>query len=274
MDLAQMAAATDDIRVRKAGRGPLIVIFVILLLVGLGIGIALFLNYRSAPMGRGDLEVKPPPSAPVARATESAEPRIEGAPILAPSDPTGTAAPRGSSGPSLAAMVSAATGATEGPACVTAHFAPGSFKPNEKFEFLCKHGDFRGIASQLHRRLVVAGVGKVTPGMKEWSTFGWYELAAAAVIRSSCCTAADAQIVDLPKTPGACGQLSDALATIAKRPTRREDVSVRTAKFQETVECLFSNGIPRPYSYKARPSDAQRKAFEAFFGQTVERRRG
>jgi hypothetical protein len=272
LDLAQLAAATDDIAVRRAGRGPLLVIIGILVLVGIAIGVAMFLNYRSAPMGRGDNTSGPPPPASVAKTETSAAPRIEGAPILAPSDPAPT--PGASGSPSFAAMVSAATGATEGPACVTAHFAPGSFKPSEKFEFLCKHGDFRGITSQLHRRLVVAGVGKVTPGMKEWSTFGWYELAATAVIRSTCCTAADAQFVDLPKTPGTCGQIADALASIAKRPLKREDVATRTAKFEETIGCLFSNGIPRPYSYKARPSDAQRKAFEAFFVRTVERRRG
>ncbi len=70
-DLAQVALSNTDVEIRKAGRGPLIVIFTILILIALGIGVAMFFNYRSASVGRGANDLAEPPgsaASPSARA--------------------------------------------------------------------------------------------------------------------------------------------------------------------------------------------------------------
>jgi hypothetical protein len=274
------ALQPTDVSVRKASRGPLIVLFAILFLIAIGIGVAMFFNYRSAQLRRGasDAPDQQAPakieSAAAATAEPSSEPSAEPAPVAAAAtgDParseTTPAARATGAKPSLAAAVSAATGT--GPECVTVHFTADAFKSNEKFEFLCKTADLRSINSQLHRRLVVAGTGKVTAAMREWSAFGWYELATTALVRANCCTGSPAPVIDLPKTSGSCAQLSDVLTALTKRPYAVERVETLTEAVETAIHCLFNEGTPRPYSYRARPTRHNRNAFEAFFRRAIE----
>jgi hypothetical protein len=285
-DFAQAGLAQGDVAVRKASRGPLLVLFAILFLVAVGIGVAMFLNYRGAAVGRGAndpptertptataAEPQPDPTATIASAatdepTPSAPADEQPGAVSPEPTTTSTASTTAKASPSLAAAVSAATGT--GPQCVTAHFEAGSFKKDEEFGFLCKLGDLRNINAQLHRRLVVAGAGKVTPGMREWSLLGWYELAATAVIRANCCTALESAAVELPQTGGGCAQLSGVIGTITKRPFEAGQVEARAKSVEDAIRCLYDSGTPRPFSYKHRPSDQNRNAFEAFFRRASE----
>lgn len=152
--------------------------------------------------------------------------------------------------------------------CVTSYFPPGTFHSDKGFDFLCKDTDFRGINSQLYRRIVVAGGGKVTPGMKEWSEFDWYELAATAVIRHGCCPS-DTKPIQLPRLGGHCKQLSEVLDNLGAAAPAPAEVTSRTDKFDGALKCLFQNGIQRPFHYGKLPLSANRAAFEAFWRRAV-----
>jgi Protein kinase domain len=149
------------------------------------------------------------------------------------------------------------------PACVRSLFPPSTFKPSEGFAFLCGTSDFRGINSQLYRDIVVAGAGKVTAGMKEWSSLGWYELAVTAVVRGHCCPAS-APPIALPQSPPLCPELDHVLQTLAAKPLTKQDVPNAATPFQEDVDCFFSKGVPRPYHYRDPPTAHNRSAFESF----------
>jgi hypothetical protein len=273
------AAPLEDVAVRKASRGPLLVLFAILLLVAIGIGVAMFLNYRGAQLGRSasdparERAPASTPGEPSAQPTLGTAAASAAQPELAPSGPVGEPRPVStttatSATPSLAAAVSAATG--PGHECVAAHFPPGSFRQDEQFGFLCSSSDLRSMNSQLHRRLVVAGAGKVTPGMRDWSLLGWYELAVTALIRTNCCSAVESAAIDLPQTGGGCAQLSTVIGALSKRPLAADQAEARAKSLESAIGCLYDAGIPRPYSYRRRPTDQNRSAFEAFFRRASE----
>lgn len=137
---------------------------------------------------------------------------------------------------------------------------------------MCEDKDFRGINSQVHRRLVVSGAGKVTPGMREWSAFGWFELAASAVIRAACCPS-DTPPPSLPRTAGDCPQLAQALTQLVAPPVSKANAEERARGYEEAVLCLFRQGIPRPYNYLKRPTAHARRAFTDFLARASERSR-
>ncbi len=251
----------DDIKVRSAARGPVIVILVILVVAALGIAIALYMNNSASRAGKLRSEIMPTPSAKPAAspaATPVAKDRAQVASRAAVDVVSGRAP----------AKKSPAKVQDRG-ACVAGHFEAGTLSGKEDFDFLCKAEDFRGINSQLHRRLVVAGAGKVTPGMREWSTFAWFELAATAVIRSACCPEGTPH-VDLPQTADGCPQLSAVLRDVAKLPVSAGQPETRAKAFEEAVVCLFAKGIPRPYNYSTRPTGHARIQFQTFLTRAVQ----
>jgi serine/threonine-protein kinase len=153
-------------------------------------------------------------------------------------------------------------------ACVQSYFLPGTFHSTKGFDFLCKDADFRGINSQLYRRIVAAGGGKVTAGMKEWSEFNWYELPATAVVRHGCCPA-DVKPIRLPQLGGSCKELSKVLDDMVAAPPAPTAVSSSADGFADALGCLFKNGIPRPFHYGKLPTSANQAAFETFWRRAV-----
>jgi len=207
-----------------------------------------------------------------------------------PATPTGRATPPPATAPGHDAGSDAATGgraaagdganssngaATQGKArpddvgeCVQSYFLPSTFQSTKRFDFLCKDADFRGINSQLYRRIVAAGGGKVTPGMKEWSKFNWYELPVTAVVRHGCCPT-DVKPIQLPKLGGSCKELSSVLDDMVAEPPAPAAVATRAGGFADALNCLFKNGISRPFHYGKLPTGANRAAFEAFWQRAV-----
>lgn len=234
----------DEIKIRNANRGPLIVIGVIVALAVIALAVAMYMNHRAAAAGTLTSELEAPPHS--AAPSASAPP-----PVSTPS-----------------ATVAAIAPPVDRGKCVAAQFEEGSLEGNEGFDFLCEDEDFRGISSQLRRRLVVAGAGKVTLGMREWSTFGWFELAATAVIRARCC-GADVAALRLPKTVGNCPELAEVLSKVARQPVVESEVKERAKAFDSAVVCLFANGVPRPYNYAARPTGHARLMFEGFLSRAA-----
>ncbi len=154
--------------------------------------------------------------------------------------------------------------------CAASYFPPGTFTGGEDFAFLCSDTDFRGVTSQLHRNLVVAGAGNVTEGMREWATLGWYELGVTAVVRVRCCP--DAPPVNLPShSSDVCRPMPTALAAVAREPFGAADVADRAGTLAADIRCLYLNGIPRPYHYGVQPSGENRLTFEAFLTRIAAR---
>ncbi len=142
--------------------------------------------------------------------------------------------------------------------CVGGFFEKGTFTGDEDFEFVCSEQDFRGVNSLLYRAIVVAGTGKVTPGMREWSTLGWYELGVTAIVRHTCCPGAPR--IDLPAQAGPCTAMVDLL------PALTEDTSepaARAEAYAKALRCYYANGVARPFEY-SEPTGANRRAFQAF----------
>ncbi len=246
----------EELQMRKAGRGPIIVIVAILVLAALAIGVAMFLNNRASRAGnlRTDVPTPPQPTlSSTAGAAKSASPvAVAKPPASAPAKSVPAKAP------------------VDRGACVAAHFESGTLSGQEDFDFLCKDRDFRGVNSQLHRRLVVAGVGKVTPGMREWSTLQWFELAATGVIRNACCPDGTAK-ANLPQTAEGCPQLENVLQEVTKLPVAESEAESRAKQYTDAVVCLFAKGIPRPYKYSARPTGHARFKFQRFLKRVAAR---
>jgi len=266
MDYQLPPGAMDDVDIRKASRGPMIALIVIIVVLIALMGLLLVLNYQ------GVISTGPFSKDRVAST-------ISPPSILAPS-PSGIDAPRtvrdattinaaASRSPSAAARIPPPAPVSRGE-CVSAHFGEKSLTGEEDFSFLCTDKDFRGIASQLHRRLVVAGVGNVTSGMREWASLGWFELAVTAVIRRACCED-DTPPLSLPQTAAGCEQLADVLTRAATPPLRKGSGEERARSVDDAVVCLFRNGIPRPYNYHARPTSHSRATFAAFVERAAAR---
>lgn len=190
--------------------------------------------------------------------------------------PTPAALPTADGGSNAAASNDAGTAGTAGTAaakqrpkevgaCVASYFRSDTFHSTKGFGFLCKDHDFRDITTQLYKRIVLAGGGKVTPGMKEWSRLHWYELPATAVIRHGCCPP-DTKPIQLPKEGGdKCDQLADTLTKMVATPLAPADVSSRADQFAKTLHCMFERGVPRPFHYGRLPHSSNRAAFEDFW---------
>ena len=252
----QLNLDDEEIKMRKAGRGPIIVIVAILVIAALAIGIAMYLNNRASRAGKLRSEA-PTPTQPALSASPAETQSASAATVATPPA-------------SVPAKVTPVKAPMDRGACVAAHFESGTLSGQEDFEFLCKDKDFRGVNSQLHRRLVVAGVGKVTPGMREWSTLQWFELAATGLIRNACCPAGTAK-ANLPETAEGCPQLESVLQDVTKLPVAESEAEPRAKQYQDAVVCLFAKGIPRPYKYTARPTGHARVQFQSFLKRAAAR---
>lgn len=248
-------ALDDEAQIRRASRRPILVLIAIVVAVAILVGVLLFLNYR----GVITRAPAPTPSRSVAAAR-----------ITEPSASARTPEPERPSAPVASALPPAAPRTEDRGRCVASHFEGESLTGDEDFAFLCEDKDFRGINSQLHRRLVVSGAGKVTPGMREWSALGWFELAVAAVIRAGCCPSGTPG-AKLPETPGECQQLGAALAKVTETPLSKETAEARAKGYEDAVLCLFKRGIPRPYNYSQRPTGHARAVFTAFLTRASSR---
>lgn len=154
-------------------------------------------------------------------------------------------------------------------ACVASYFLPGTFSGEENFDFLCQDKDFRGINSQFYRRVVVAGAGKVTPGMREWSGLGWFEMATTAVVRARCCPPTVAR-PELPEPAGPCPSLAGVLERLPAMVTR-ERIKEAASAYGDAVTCMYKRGIPRPYSYGKQPIGSNQYLFEQFLTRAAAR---
>jgi hypothetical protein len=97
---------------------------------------------------------------------------------------------------------------------------------------------------------------------------GWYELAAAAILRTGCCRTPAP--VNLPHIEGWCPKLEDVARQLADDSARAMDLAPSVRRFEEAVACLFATKAERPYPYAEPPTPAQRASFERFLQRAAE----
>lgn len=139
-------------------------------------GLALFV-WGAAGYLYATKDDSPTPDASAAPAASSAAPTS--APASTPAPPSPTTAPSASS----------SAGTQEDPqACIVRHLPTATFaKKQIPLGFVCEQADPHRGATELKSRIVKAGMGDVTEGMRFWAGLGWYEMAAFSVLRAHCC---------------------------------------------------------------------------------------
>ena len=178
--------------------------------------------------------------------------------------------------------------------CVKSYFPANVFSADADFGFVCEGGDFRDTTLRLFGMSLAdadaggavaaasggdippvafadAGILVVKSSMDvnaQQLALGWYELAAAAITREGCCQSPPS--IELPETKGWCLQLKKAVRQIAADSRKPGDLSPTIRTFDEAVECLFANQIPRPYQYALRPSSTERGMLQRFLTRVAE----
>lgn len=175
-------------------------------------------------------------------------------------EPIESAAPAASSAASSAAP--AALSPEDLQRCVQSYFPSDTFIREVPFEYICKNDNPRKAAVMLHQQLVVGGGGAVTTGMRIWSSLSWYELAVIAILRDGCCP--DASPIALPEPGDPCKPMNDVLAEVARGGCSEEAATQRAVAFEEAVNCMYKNDLPKPYRYRGVVRVQQRAAFIEF----------
>ncbi|HEX6271913.1 MAG TPA: hypothetical protein VFZ53_02685 [Polyangiaceae bacterium] len=172
--------------------------------------------------------------------------------------------------------------------CVLDHFAADSFDGRPDFAFVCRDGDLRATAAQLHgmvkEHVVDAGAEAGVPdagselaldvrarrsvdGGTAGTRLGWYELPTTAIIRKTCCP--QAAPVVLPETPGRCEQLQKLVRALADDSAKSVDLAPTARSFDKAVGCLYAQRIRHGYGYERPPIPANRAHFQQFLSRAA-----
>ncbi|MDX2054540.1 MAG: hypothetical protein SFV15_19220 [Polyangiaceae bacterium] len=92
---------------------------------------------------------------------------------------------------------------------------------------------------------------------------GWYDLAAAAIMKRNCCDKG-AQNIDLERTLGYCPQLGDVVQGLADASSQPGDLSPQARRFDEAVTCLITTKTAHSFGYEGVPTPENRAAFQRF----------
>lgn len=162
--------------------------------------------------------------------------------------------------------------------CVHSYFEDSAITAVDELEFLCGDDPFPVVASRLFRPAdpeptaapapSAQSAGILVTGVTAPYDLGWYEIPAAAIVRSTCCPRA--KPVTLPTSPGWCDQLQGHIRVLADASRKPVDLSPYVRKYEDAVQCLFSTGTRHGYAYPQPPSDLQRQRFQRFLKQAAE----
>ncbi len=210
-----------------------------------------------------------PPHASGAGARPSASPATPPPELPPPTDSAALSGATPSASPAPAARPQTAP-AGDPSACIARLFPPDSLGQDAELGFLCEPEDLRSLRTKLHTRLVSHGSlsGRVTAGMKEWSTLQWFQMAVVSAARQACCPAPLPTV--LPETGPGCPSLAQALPdAVSPWPPPAGEISARAAKLEAAITCLYRLNMPRAYGYKERPYGANRLVFEEFLRRNL-----
>jgi eukaryotic-like serine/threonine-protein kinase len=254
----QSVAAVWTPAARPKSRGGLIGILIGALVLVAGAGAFLYLRG-----GEIDTTRTPAPAAPLPKTTPtpSAEPAAPttAAPAV-PASPTATEAPPVASAPEPPKVVDVT-------ACVATLFPGEAFESNTKLDGICSEVDPRRGAKLLRSEIARRGLVRreTTSAMRAWAVLDWYELAAFAVARRSCCSG-DLAALDLPPAVGTCPDLAPLLDKLAETAATHADTTEATSAFDKAARCVarghdLNASVPSPYTYKGPPGGGAETAF-------------
>jgi len=153
-------------------------------------------------------------------------------------------------------------------ACVRSYFSDFQIESSADFGFVCADSDFREVSRQVFSvvrdwsRPTAADAKSTHSRMLSAGGLGWYELAAAGIIRKSCCS--NAAPINLPQTVGWCEQMQTVVRRISDDSAKAGDLAPGAKSFDKAVTCLYATKVMRPYTYDHPPTAAQRKGFQDF----------
>jgi hypothetical protein len=212
----------------------------------------------AAAIAGAALFVARPNEAPAARASappaETTETKVA-PPLSAPAAPLPTTVP--------ATSPSAAPGG-DLDACVASWFPADSFDPDTDLTFVCTEHDGRKAAAKLHRAILAGGKGKrITEAMREWGTYGWFELPVVATLHARCCP--DGSPLEVPRAPSSsCPSPSDAIQALATTTATGGDVPAAVRAYRKVVSCLVEVGDYPAFGQPGAIGTAEEPAFRAF----------
>ena len=96
--------------------------------------------------------------------------------------------------------------------------------------------------------------------MKTFSQLGWYEMAAFAAIRSTCCS--ELKPLELPEPTKGCDPLTTPLAGIAKAVGASESLDEPLARFEKAAKCETDAKRATLFHRTAAPSSNEGAAFK------------
>jgi hypothetical protein len=143
---------------------------------------------------------------------------------------------------------------------------PAGAKP--RFDQVCTQTDARKGGHSLHTQVVRASSGGSAPtdGMREWSLFGWYEMAAFAVARSACC--GDSPPLATTLVPKAC-PLDQSLETLGTVAVGADDAALAAAVrgYRDVVDCLVRTAAAAAFGHRAAVDPRAVAAFDQYLAR-------
>ncbi|RLB65630.1 MAG: hypothetical protein DRI90_01480 [Deltaproteobacteria bacterium] len=214
------------------------------------------------------------PSAPTPVMTVSSVPSAS----ESPAGPAASASPAASVEPpatpasavnSAAASSTASAAAPPGDvrACTETFFPEDTFVGRQpKLGFLCKVTNPHKGSLEIRTAVVLSGGGMkgVTDGMHEWSTIGWYGMAAYVVIRDRCCESAAP--LKAPKTVAKC-DFEQVLVKLGPAVNGNDDDAAEQAlkDYTKAINCLARGGAARLFDQSGFPKGGERTTFMKLF---------
>jgi hypothetical protein len=160
--------------------------------------------------------------------------------------------------------------------CVERAFAPSTFPEGwaGSFQFLCEETDARRATHLLRSELLrAAGKRRVTPGLREWSMLGWYNMASFAAVRGFCCPApvAPLRVPTVGACPDLARPLNDLIEVVAGRtPRDPQRLWVIRESYRTTVQCLDRSGFQGYYDQWGVLRGGEDATFETMLGRILE----
>lgn len=142
--------------------------------------------------------------------------------------------------------------------CVVRHLPSATFEGKKMpLGFICEEGDPHRGATELKSRIVKAGLGSVTPGMRFWAGLGWYEMAAYSVLRARCCKSKPALSFRFPL---AC-PLDQALRDLEWATTAADEAAIGKAldDYRARALCLARAGQGGPLGQTTAPGTGRQQ---------------
>jgi serine/threonine-protein kinase len=118
----------------------------------------------------------------------------------------------------------------------------------------------------VHTLVVLGGGRGVTDAMREWSTLGWYNMAAFAVLRARCCSSPPP--FKTPTTLTRC-KFDERLESVGKAAIGGTNAEAEAAvkEYTDAVHCLARGGTAHLFGQVGYPQGGEATSFKKTFAR-------